>query len=184
MTSAMYRSRIGLLVLLGALVSVSGFAAQEKTDKKVTKETKDVKKDKDKKEAKKPAGVFTDPVEAGPDYQIQGEYEGTIGDKKAWAQVVAKGDGKFEVYMLEGGLPGAGWTPSKERIKVEAKPDAGKTVISGKGLDGIIGLPLQGTIADGKMQFTSKFGKYELKRRLAQEPDAGSQGAGGSDHPV
>jgi hypothetical protein len=61
--------------------------------------------------------TWTDPETAereDPDFAIQGEYRNeTMG-----AQVVAQGGGKFDVYVLEGGLPGAGWEPGKFRIQL------------------------------------------------------------------
>jgi hypothetical protein len=63
-------------------------------------------------EDKKPA-AYTDPAEAGPDFQIQGEYAGEvdvgIGALAVGAQMVARGDGKFFSQIYLGGLPGAGW---------------------------------------------------------------------------
>lgn len=64
--------------------------------------------------------TWTDPEVArreDPDFAIQGEYRNeTMG-----AQVVALGGGKFEVYVLEGGLPGAGWEPGKSRIQLKGE---------------------------------------------------------------
>src|SRR5437870_1262329 len=84
------------------------------------------------KQDKKPSAI-TDPEKAGPDYQIQGEYEG----EKMAAQVVSLGDDKFDVYFLGGGLPGAGWD-QKTKIKAAAKTEGGKTTISGKDWSGEI----------------------------------------------
>src|SRR5438067_5840397 len=55
---------------------------------------------------KKQPDLTTQLAASDPDFKVQGEYEakGAYG-----AQVVAKGNGKFEVYLLVGGLPGAGW---------------------------------------------------------------------------
>lgn len=66
------------------------------------------------------APTWTDPATAqreDPDFAIQGEYRNeTLG-----AQVVALGGGKFDVYLLEGGLPGAGWEPGKSRLHLKSE---------------------------------------------------------------
>jgi hypothetical protein len=76
------------------------------------------------KSKKKNPNVFTDAADAPIDYQIQGEYVGS--EEKIAAQVVARGNGKFDVYLLEGGLPGAGWNTKSKKVKIEAKLDAEK----------------------------------------------------------
>lgn len=83
---------------------------------------------------KVPLKAWTDPAAAlreDPDFAIQGEYA----EAATGAQVVALGDGRFDAYLLEGGLPGAGWAPVKSRTvlhggragdEVVLKDDAGK----------------------------------------------------------
>src|SRR5437016_3605974 len=81
---------------------------------------------KDKKEAKKKPNIWTDPADVPIDYHIQGEY---ANDKDKLAlQVVARGNGKFDVYILQGGLPGAGWDPKSKKIKIEGRLDADKGI--------------------------------------------------------
>ncbi len=61
--------------------------------------------------------TWTDPEEAlrqDRDFALQGEYA----NEKMGAQVVALGGGEFDVYVLDGGLPGAGWEPGKSRLKL------------------------------------------------------------------
>lgn len=44
-------------------------------------------------------------AEADPDFGVQGEYVGV----NRGMQVIARGDGDFQIVIYEGGLPGAGW---------------------------------------------------------------------------
>ncbi len=57
--------------------------------------------------------AWTDPaaLSGDLDFAIQGEYQG----KAIGVQVVALGDSRFDAYVLEGGLPGAGWKPGNKR---------------------------------------------------------------------
>ncbi len=70
----------------------------------------------------KKQSTWIDPQKASkedPDFSYQGEYhkEGA----PYGVQVVALGGGKFEAYILEGGLPGLGWEKGKERIKLSGE---------------------------------------------------------------
>ncbi|MFN4261329.1 MAG: DUF1080 domain-containing protein [Gemmataceae bacterium] len=119
-------------------------------------------------QVKKTADVFTTEKEAGPDFQIQGEYEGEIVDVgKYGAQVVALGDGKFDVYFLPGGLPGAGWD-TQTRIKIPAQTDAGQTRLNGNGWSGAIG--------GGKLTGQNDTGKaFSLQKVKRQSPTLGAK---------
>ena len=63
-------------------------------------------------------GAFLNGEDAGPDFNIQGEYSGTVdrdgNSTKIGIQVIAQGDGKFRSIGYVGGLPGDGWDGTPE----------------------------------------------------------------------
>jgi hypothetical protein len=121
-------------------------------------------------EEKPPIKAWTDPQAAiaeDPDFLIQGEYR----DETMGAQVVALGGGQFDVYLLEGGLPGAGWEPGKARTKLSGEPkeirdEAGETTA---------------TLAEGTLSLTMKDGKtHKLSRIERESPTLGGTPADGA----
>jgi hypothetical protein len=116
--------------------------------------------------------AITDPDKAGPDFRIQGEYEGEAGGAKWGAQVVALGDGKYDVYFLGGGLPGAGWD-QKTRAKVPAQTEGEKVVLSGDAWKGgLEGGTLSARPADGAA--------VALKRVERKSPTLGAKPPAGA----
>lgn len=138
-----------LLAVMALLVAVHGVPGQA-----------------DRGQPKKGDDVFTSAAEAGPDFQVQGEYEGEVtGKGKYGAQAVALGDGKFDVYFLAGGLPGAGWD-KETRVKVPAVTAEGKTSLAGK--------EFTGEIADGHIRGKTASGEsFALKRVERTSPTLG-----------
>jgi hypothetical protein len=99
---------------------------------------------KKKAQPKKERIAIADPKEAqkDPDFEIQGEYEGTkLGsEEKVGAQVIALGQGKFNIKLYRGGLSGAGWDgksppvmgkASRSKDEPRAYLDRGKDVVTG-----------------------------------------------------
>jgi hypothetical protein len=121
---------------------------------------------------KRPVETFTEPVKAGPDFQLQGEYIGEVPGGKLGIQVVAEGDGQFAGYVLRG-LPGDGWDGVREiRFKAERReaklPFQFPAVISGE-------------IGDGKVIATGPDGKaIELKRVVRHSPTEGAKPPAGA----
>lgn len=91
--------------------------------------------------------AFTDPEKAGPDFKIQGEYQGMVKtpdqEMKVGAQVIAMGEGKFHGVFFIGGLPGDGWRAGDPKIEGDSETVDGAITFSGD----------SGTakIVDGKM---------------------------------
>lgn len=110
--------------------------------------------------------VTTDPAKAGPDFLIQGEYEGKIGnDNVAGVQVIALGDGKFDAVMYAKGLPGSGADKTRVPLKSETK-------------DGVLtftGNNFAGTLKDGVFSGTLDNVTLALKRVERQSPTLGAK---------
>jgi len=125
----------------------------------------------------KAADEILDPAVASkdPDFSIQGEYLGHWlgGEKSALgAQVIAMGDGKFDVYLLQGGLPGAGWKRGNNRTKVEGRREGSATALTGKNVGG--------KIVDGVMALSMGKGRAELKRVERKSPTLGAKPPAGA----
>lgn len=118
-------SRYGMLSLFVICVSAAGPAmSQEKPN---------------------PTTAIIDIKEGGPDFHIQGEYIGKVGDQSFGMQVIAKGNGAFDAVVFPGGLPGAGWnTEKKVKHKLSGETKDGVTKLNGDGFEASIA---NGTIA-------------------------------------
>ena len=90
----------------------------------------------EKKEKPKPVAVTIE-KEAGPDFAVQGEYVGEVCGEKAGAHLIARGDGKFDVNILPGGLAGAGWH-GKSKLTGKAVTEGDNVIVNGKDLSGEI----------------------------------------------
>ena len=120
----------------------------------------------------KPEGTYLDPKEAGPGYQIQGEYTG----HKLGAQVIALGNSTFRTVFHHGGLPGAGWD-GKDKVEIEGKTANGKTTFAapdGKGYSAEI---TDGTTLTGK---TDAGASFTLKKILRESPTLGAKPPAGA----
>ncbi len=96
-------NRYFAVVSIVCVVCASSLVAAEKADKA------------------KASIAWSDPAKAAaedPDFTVQGEY-GVDAKGQDWGvQIVALGDGQFDAYLLEDGLPGLGWTREKQRVKL------------------------------------------------------------------
>lgn len=101
--------------------------------------------------------AFTDAREAGQDYRVQGEYTGKVQteSEESWygVQIVALGEGKFDIVIYPGGLPGNGW-------------------------DGEMRLQSSGELAGGRMLFDWAEGTAELTGKKIHVRDASGESIG------
>lgn len=113
--------------------------------------------------------AFTNPAEAGPDFAVQGEYAGQVGGHRWAVQVVARGDGKFDVVGFNGGLPGDGWQRGGETKQGTGEVQDGAAEIKGNGW--------LGSIKNGTFIVKHDDGKPvgELKKIERKSPTLGAQ---------
>ncbi len=113
-------------------------------------------------------------AKADPDFAVQGEYLGRGGlfgeaEGKVGAQVIARGDGQFEVVVQAGGLPGEGWRRGDPVLRAEAKRDGEAVVVRGEGVEGVL--------VDGKLNLVGPKGdrKAKLERVERKSPTLGAK---------
>ena len=100
-----------------------------------------------------------DPADAGPDFALQGEYAAP-GASFA-AQVIARGEGRFDAVLLGGGLPGEGWD-GRQRVPLQG----GAEELAGSGYAARLG--------GGSMELrTPDGGRIALRRVERESPTLG-----------
>ncbi len=121
---------------------------------------------------------ITDPAEAAkdPDFAVQGEYVGegiwTDGEKvKVGAQAIALGDGRFDVKVTKGGLPGDGWKRGDPALKLKGKRKGDTTSLTGKNKH------FSGRIVGDTMTIAGEDGRValKLKRTVRHSPTEGAK---------
>ncbi len=129
--------------------------------------------------------AFTDADSAGPDFAVQGEYIGHVGQQgftlAVAAQVIALGNGKFEGVLYKGGLPGAGWD---EKFRFHFKGETKDGITHAVGIHGeklaFENPNLKATIQEGVMRGEALMFRnelpdtaFELKKIFRQSPTLG-----------
>jgi len=117
-----------------------------------------------------PQRTFIDPTKAGPDFAIQGEYEGRIGDGLAGVQVVALGNGKFDAVLFAKGLPGSGADLTRVPARGETRD----------GVPTFTAENFSGTIRDGIFTGTLDNAEVRLKHVERQSPTMGAKPPAGA----
>ncbi len=102
-----------------------------------------------------------------PDFSIQGEYGSTKQGAALGVQVVALGDGGFDAYFLEGGLPGLGWTKGRNRVRVAGAVKEDVVLFESES-DGI-----EAVIKNNRMKGRIRGERFELPRIERQSPTVG-----------
>ena len=110
--------------------------------------------------------TWSDPAIAAredSDFTTQGEYL-TAEKTTPWgAQVVALGNGKFAVYLLEGGLPGAGWKAGMSRTLLNGERKGDQIACADNSGN------ITATIAKEQLSLTASDGTKHLLTRIERK---------------
>lgn len=116
--------------------------------------------------------ITVEEAKKDPDFAIQGEYVGELGNqdgKETWGlQIIALGEGKFHAVAFRGGLPGEGWDKS-DKVEVDGSSSGGVATLKGeKGT---------ATVSDGVAKIAHPDGKSlgEMKKVERKSPTMGKK---------
>jgi len=129
--------------------------------------------------------AFTDPADAGADFQVQGEYVGRVGSElPIGIQVIALGNHQFQGVLYPGGLPGNGWDEATVfHIRGETTKDGRTTFqgVHGEGLkfanSNFRGWIREGVFTGEAHMFHSRLNdvEFRLKRVGRKSPTLGAE---------
>lgn len=118
--------------------------------------------------------IFTDPVAAGRDYQVQGEYFLDVTPKvneKYGTQIVALGGGEFIATRMHGGFPGAGADLTKRIRILEGHTTDGITTFVER--QTVVTFAKDGSITVKNSAFNIEVAK--LKKQVRTSPTSGAK---------
>ena len=123
----------------------------------------------------KKSKTFTDAKKAGQDYEVQGEYVAEIENMKIGAQVIALGDGKFDLVAYTGGLPGDGWSRGGDVIRAKGETKGDKVTF--RPTDGTDDPDARGEWKKGVIEVYSGTGDklFDLKKKERKSPTLGKK---------
>lgn len=129
--------------------------------------------------------AWTDPVQAAkedPDFLIQGEYGSEKTGAEYGVQVVALGNGQFDAYVHEGGLPGLGYTREKSKEQLRGKRQCCQIHFESFGTDKKpTVIKYKAFICCGKLTLTCPNGKQVVLPRIERKsPTLGAKSPKGA----
>lgn len=120
--------------------------------------------------AKKQDKAWTDPAAArrdDPDFSMQGEYGSAKPGAALGIQVVALGNGVFDAYVLEDGLPGLGWTREKNRTILKGTRNGERIIFTAVNKkDAAANKEIVATISGGKFMIKDENGRDTALPRI------------------
>ncbi|MEO6753704.1 MAG: DUF1080 domain-containing protein [Chthoniobacteraceae bacterium] len=112
--------------------------------------------------------TFTNPTEAGADFQLQGEYSG----EKCGAQVIALGEGKFHLVGWGNGLPGE-VADAERKQEIDGALENGAVHFKNEDWDAVL--------KDGALTGTNKDGTIRVLKRIERKsPTLGEKAPSGA----